>query len=86
MVLQIILRKKTLNLVLTAYLSQIHEIHKIKSTGNLDFIPYGSTVLGSGVRIFTILVEGKSDYLLLLSFSIALVLNAYICLCFLLFK
>ena len=64
MVLQIILRKKTLNLVLTAYLSQIHEIHKIKSIGNLDFIPYGSTVLGSGVRIFTILVNSGSRALI----------------------
>jgi hypothetical protein len=58
----------------------------MKSIGSLAFIPFGSTVLGSSVRIYTILVETKGDYLLLSSFVIALLANLYICLCFVTFK
>jgi len=65
---------------------QIYEIHRIKSTGTLAFIPFGSTVLGSSVRIYTILVEAEGDYLLLSSFIIALLANLYICLCFVIFE
>jgi len=75
-----------LNLVSAARLSQIYEIHKIKSTGSVAFITYGLAVLGNSARVFTVLVEAKDDYILVLSFVLAFVFNSYICLCFWIFK
>jgi hypothetical protein len=72
--------------VLVARLTQIFEIHRIKSTGSVAFITYALAVFGNAARVFTALVEVKGDYMLVISFMLAFLLNGYICLCFWIFK
>ena len=69
-----------------ARLFQIFQIHKIKSTGSVSLITYGLSVLGNIARVATALVEVKDDVKLILSYILAFLLNAYIVLCFFIFK
>ena len=77
---------KSKNVVAASRLTQIYQIHKIKSTGSVSLITYGLSVLGNLARVATALVEVKDDVKLLLSFVLAFLLNFYIVLCFFIFR
>lgn len=49
-------------------------------------ITYGLSTIGTIARTATALVEVKDDWKLVASFIVAFALNAYICLCFFIFR
>ena len=71
-----------------ARLLQIIEIHKVRSTGSLSEITWILTVLGNLSRPATALVEVADDYLYKISVfnAIAIAMNGYILLSFLIFS
>ena len=85
-IFQMVVCKKWSYLVSGARLFQIFNIHKLKSTGSVSLITYGLSVLGNLARVVTSLVEVKDDFKLILSHVLAFGLNAYIVLCFFIFR
>ena len=77
-IVQTILSNCKLNTVCSSRISQIIEVYRLKSTGNLALITWALSLLGNVGRIATIMVEASNDHKFILSMMLVASLNATI--------